>query len=366
MQHVPTTVGRVHQGGGLLACELVWCGQYRVGLQACESARYNQPAMNKENLADVAPVESGPGTIESENPGSESTAEAQMVRLRLDIAYDGTDFHGWAIQKDKPNGEEVRTVQGTLEGVLEKVLRVPVSMTVAGRTDAGVHANGQVAHVDVPKASLDTRSIAGDPSRLVRRVARLLPDDVTIRECSFAPEGFDARFSALRRHYVYRVTTAASGALPVRARDTAVWTRPVDFDLLNEAAAALVGLHDFAAFCRHKPHATTVRDLQKFEWHDVSTEAEPELYEAHVVADAFCWSMVRSLVGACLSTAEGRRPATFTSELLEERQRSSLVPVADAKGLNLVRVDYPVAEELAARAEATRGLREERRSEELV
>lgn len=320
--------------------------------------------MNNNNVVDAgvdgAAVAANESEVQAEQDQSDQVEPTQEnVRLRLDIAYDGTDFHGWAIQKDKPTGEPVRTVQGTLEAVLEKVLRVPVALTVAGRTDAGVHADGQVAHVDVPRASLETRSIAGDPSRLVRRVARLLPSDVTVRACSYAPDGFDARFSALRRHYVYRITTAPSGALPVRARDTAEWHRPVDLGLLNEAASALVGLNDFAAFCRHKPHATTVRDLQKFQWHDVSTAAEPELYEAHVVADAFCWSMVRSLVGACLSTAEGRRAPTFTKDLLGEKQRSSLVPVADAKGLNLVRVDYPAPEELAARAEATRGLRGE-------
>lgn len=279
------------------------------------------------------------------------------VRLRLDIAYDGTDFHGWAAQRDKPNGEPVRTVQGTLEQVLTMVLRSPVQLTVAGRTDAGVHAAGQVAHVDVPRASLDTRSIDNDPARLVRRVARLLPADVTVRACSFAPEGFDARFSALRRHYVYRVTTSPSGPLPTRARDTASWNGSVDIESMQAAADVLVGLHDFAAFCRFKPHATTVRDLQHFEWVDISTAQEPELYEARVTADAFCWSMVRSLVGACLAVGEGRRQAGFTQELLGEQQRSSLVPVAPACGLSLVGIDYPADGELAARAEQTREMR---------
>ncbi|WP_053411490.1 tRNA pseudouridine(38-40) synthase TruA [Corynebacterium lactis] len=282
---------------------------------------------------------------------------AQTVRLRLDIAYDGTDFHGWASQRDTPEGVPVRTVQTTVEQTLAKVLRVPVNLTVAGRTDAGVHASGQVAHVDVPSASLYTRSIGGDPSRLVRRVARLLPSDVTLRAASFAPDGFDARFSALRRHYVYRVTTAPSGALPTRARDTSEWNRPVDLEKMRRAAEALIGLNDFAAFCRFKPHATTIRDLQRFEWVDVSSESEPELYEARVSADAFCWSMVRSLVGACLSVGEGRRPETFTRDLLKETKRSSLVPVAEARGLSLVGVDYPTDAELASRAESTRGLR---------
>ncbi len=280
----------------------------------------------------------------------------ELVRLRLDIAYDGTDFHGWAAQGGA-SGADLRTVQGTIQDALSKVLRHDAQLTVAGRTDAGVHALAQVAHVDVPRQSLDTRSIAGDPARLVRRLARLLPDDVSIRGCSFAPEGFDARFSALRRHYVYRITTSDAGPLPTRARDTAAWTRKVDLDLLRESAEVLVGLHDFAAFCRHRPNATTIRDLQAFEWRDISTDAEPELYEARVTADAFCWSMVRSLVGGCLATAEGRRAPGFTGGLLEERERSPLVPVAPAKGLALAGVDYPDDSELAARADKTRDIR---------
>lgn len=301
-----------------------------------------------------APKESAavePSAAPDEGPGP--ATEPDLVRLRLDIAYDGTDFHGWAAQ----GGQELRTVQGVLEDALGKVLRVPCRLTVAGRTDAGVHALAQVAHVDVPRASLDTRSIAGDPRRLVRRLARLLPDDVSIRDCGFAPEGFDARFSALRRHYVYRVTTADAGPLPQRARDTATWPKKLDLGLLQSSAEVLLGLHDFAAFCKPRPNATTIRDLQAFEWRDVSTPAEPELYEAHVTADAFCWSMVRSLVGGCLATAEGRRPADFTEGLLEERQRSPMVPVAPAKGLALAGVEYPDDAELAARADATRGIR---------
>lgn len=286
----------------------------------------------------------------------------ELVRLRLDIAYDGTDFHGWA--KQNPiEGVPVRTVEGVITEKLAMIARYPVDLTVAGRTDAGVHASGQVAHVDVPKAMLDERSIAGDPATLVRRLAKLLPEDVRVTNVGFAPDGFDARFSALRRHYVYRITTAPQGALPVRARDTADWMRPVDIDAMQEAASALVGLNDFAAFCKAKPHATTIRDLQAFTWHDVSTAQEPQLYEAHVTADAFCWSMVRSLVGCCLAVGEGRRDVDFAAALLNETQRTSRIPVAAAKGLSLVGVDYPADEELAARAEATRGRRDEEPTE---
>lgn len=276
------------------------------------------------------------------------------MRLRLDIAYDGTDFHGWAAQRDPG----LRTVEGVLGRALELVLREPVRLTVAGRTDAGVHASGQVAHLDVSAAALGQRSVDGDPRRLARRLSRLLPGDVIVRSCVEAPAEFDARFSALRRHYRYRITTAPSGPLPTRLRDTAAWPKPVSLDLLNGAAGELTGLHDFAAFCKAKPHATTTRELQRFIWRDISTTAEPGLYEAEVVADAFCWSMVRSLVGCCLRIAEGRREVGFAASLLQEQTRSSAVPVAPAKGLTLVGVDYPEDGELAARAEATRARRD--------
>lgn len=274
------------------------------------------------------------------------------VRLRLDLAYDGTDFHGWARQKG-----DLRTVQGILEDNLSMILRHDVELTVAGRTDAGVHSAGQVAHFDVPPEALEQRSIDGDPAKLVRRLAKLLPEDVRVHACTAAPEGFDARFSALQRHYVYRITTHPRGALPTRARDTAQWPKPVDIDAMQEAATTLVGLHDFAAFCKAKPHATTIRDLHSFEWVDVSTPTEPQLYEARVCSDAFCWSMVRSLVGCCLRVGEGARDVDFAAAMLAENQRSSQIPLAPAKGLSLVRVDYPADEELAARAAVTRDRR---------
>lgn len=274
------------------------------------------------------------------------------MRLRIDLSYDGTDFHGWARQKG-----ELRTVQEVLEDNLSMILRHEVELTVAGRTDAGVHAAGQVAHFDIPASALEQRSIDGDPVKLVRRLAKLLPEDVRVHDCQQAPEGFDARFSALERHYVYRITTHPRGALPTRARDTAVWPKAVDIEAMQQAAEQLVGLHDFAAFCKAKPHATTIRDLMSFEWVDVSTPSEPQLYEARVGADAFCWSMVRSLVGCCLRVGEGSRGIDFASEMLALNSRSSHIPLAPAKGLSLVQVDYPADADLAARAAQTRDRR---------
>lgn len=278
-------------------------------------------------------------------------------RIRIDLAYDGTHFHGWARQVPLEGQAELRTVQQVLEDALSMVLRTDIQLTVAGRTDAGVHAHGQVAHFDVAEEALDQRTIDGDPGRLVRRLARLLPDDVRVSSCAYVSMDFDARFSALRRHYVYRVSTDPAGVLPTRAGDTAHWPKSVDLDRMQAAADVLVGLHDFAALCKAKPHATTVRDLERFEWRDVSTPTEPHLLEAHVTADAFCWSMVRSLVGTCLVVGEGRRDTQFVAGLLELDQRSPEVPVAPAKGLALVGVDYPADDQLAARASETRMMR---------
>jgi tRNA pseudouridine38-40 synthase len=283
--------------------------------------------------------------------------DTDLIRLRLDLAYDGTDFHGWASQKAPDGTPPLRTVQGVLEDALSMILRIDAALTVAGRTDAGVHAAWQVAHLDVPADRLQQRTIDGDPMRLVRRLARLLPEDVRVHAITFAPAGFDARFAALRRHYVYRLTTHSRGALPTRARDTAHWPKAVDLDAMQAAADVLVGLHDFAAFCKARPHATTIRELQAFTWHDVSTRTEPQLYEAHVSADAFCWNMVRSLVGTCLTVGEGRREAGLPGQLLQESERSPLIPLAPAKGLILVGVDYPADGELASRAQVTRGRR---------
>ncbi|KXP07198.1 tRNA pseudouridine(38-40) synthase TruA [Tsukamurella tyrosinosolvens] len=264
-----------------------------------------------------------------------------MTRYRLDIAYDGTDFSGWARQPER------RTVCGVLEEAIGTILRTQVQLTVAGRTDAGVHATGQVAHVDLPDPVVL-------PDGLVRRLARMLPHDVRVTAIRIAPPEFDARFSALRRHYEYRLTDAPFGANPLRARDTAPWRRPVDLERMQEASDRLLGLHDFAAFCRRREGATTVRELQRFAWR---RDADG-VFIAEVSADAFCWSMVRSLVGAVAAVGEGRRSADWVAGLLDERERSSAINVAAACGLTLVRVDYPADDELAERNLITREKRE--------
>ncbi|WP_280467562.1 tRNA pseudouridine(38-40) synthase TruA [Nocardia cyriacigeorgica] len=273
---------------------------------------------------------SGQDANEIEAPGT--------TRYRLDISYDGTDFIGWARQPG------LRTVQGVLEESLGKVLRETVQLTVAGRTDAGVHAEGQVAHFDTAAAI--------DPGKLVHRMARFLPKDVRIKDIRVAPADFDARFSAIRRHYAYRLTTARYGAEPLQARGVVPCRPDLDVHAMRAASRNLLGLHDFAAFCRRREGATTVRELQRFDW-----TREGDLLTAYVSADAFCWSMVRSLVGAVLAVGEGRRVPEWTAELLTERTRSSAVTVAPAHGLSLIAVDYPADAELAARNAQTREMR---------
>jgi tRNA pseudouridine38-40 synthase len=226
------------------------------------------------------------------------------------------------------------------------VLREDVRLTVAGRTDAGVHASGQVAHCDLS-------SLPSPPAGFRDRLARALPADVRVLDVRPAPPGFDARFSAVRRHYRYRVCDRQWAADPLRRRDTVTWPRPVSVSLLNEAAALLLGEHDFAAFCRRREGATTIRELQRLTW---ARDADGVL-TAEVAADAFCHSMVRSLVGALLAVGEGRKPAEWPSALLSAESRASSVTVAPAHGLTLVAVDYPPDGELAARADQTRRVR---------
>jgi tRNA pseudouridine38-40 synthase len=238
-------------------------------------------------------------------------------------------------------------VQGDLEEALARVLRRPVALTVAGRTDAGVHATGQVAHADVPRTVWDQQR-----PRLVRRLRGVLPPDIAVHSVEEAPPEFDARFGALRRHYVYRLTDADSGPSPLRRADTVGWPRRLDADAMAAAADLLLGLHDFAAFCRHREGATTIRTLVT-----LAVTRQGDLLTVRASADAFCHSMVRSLVGALTAVGEGRRPPEWPAALLGRTERSSEVPVVPAGGLTLVAVDYPPDDELAARAEVTRALR---------
>ncbi|MEU7651193.1 tRNA pseudouridine(38-40) synthase TruA [Micromonospora taraxaci] len=269
----------------------------------------------------------------------------ELIRLRLDVSYDGTDFSGWAAQPTR------RTVAGVLVEALDLVLGAGTAtgLTVAGRTDAGVHATGQVCHLDLPADVWREHE-----GRLLRRLARLLPTDVRVRAMTEVPADFDARFSATFRRYEYRVTDAPFGAEPLRRHEVLAWPKPLDLAALNAAAGGLVGEHDFAAYCRRKENATTLREVTRLDW-----RRDPDgILVATVQADAFCQAMVRSLVGAMLVAGDGRRPVEWPGSLLTQQVRSSEVTVAPARGLTLVAVGYPAdPADYARRADLTRRLR---------
>ncbi|HJB63111.1 MAG TPA: tRNA pseudouridine(38-40) synthase TruA [Candidatus Microbacterium pullistercoris] len=292
------------------------------------------------------------------DPEKRAFARPEPRRVRLDIAYDGSDFRGWATQPG------LRTVQGTLEDALWRILRSDVRLVVAGRTDAGVHATGQVAHVDLDedqweRATRLSRGGSTDPdpaAPLARKLQGVLGPyaDVAVTRTSTAPDGFDARFSASWRRYAYRIADQTVGYNPLQRHDTTFVRVPLDVDAMDAAAATLIGLHDFAAYCKPREGATTVRTLLEFDWR----RGSDGVLVANVKADAFCHSMVRALVGACVAVGEGRLEVADVARLRDERARTSAFTVLDARGLTLTEVGYPADDQLAARAERTRARRD--------
>ena len=277
------------------------------------------------------------------------------MRLRLDVAYDGTNFSGWTKQPG------LRTVQGELETALATVFQrhgEPPTLTVAGRTDAGVHAVGQVAHLDLTRlqlASLDERRGQSGAESLARRLNGIagLSSDVVVLASMLAPEGFDARFSAVWRRYEYRVGDASIARNPLLRGHVLSYPAVLDLEAMDAAARALLGLHDWATYCKPREGSTTIRTLQEFSWRRLD---DGHLL-AEVRADAFCHSMVRSLVGACLAVGEGKLSPTDVVLLRDAEERTSAFKVAPAKGLTLVEVGYPPDKELATRALQTRARR---------
>ncbi|MFZ1411001.1 MAG: tRNA pseudouridine(38-40) synthase TruA [Micropruina sp.] len=265
------------------------------------------------------------------------------MRLRLDISYDGQDFHGWAGQPG------LRTVQGELETWIQRVLRLSEApaLVCAGRTDAGVHARGQVAHLDLPDDSQADQVAA----ELHRRLRLALPEDVAVNAVRPAPDGFDARFSAVWRRYVYRLTDDVVD--PLSRRTIARVRDRVDVEELQRAAQLLLGLQNFAAFCRHREGATTIRQLLALQ----AVRAPSGPVEITVRADAFCHSMVRSLVGALVAVGTGQRDTDWLVELLRRRVRAGEINVMPAHGLVLEEVGYPADDQLAQRAAQARSTR---------
>jgi tRNA pseudouridine38-40 synthase len=276
------------------------------------------------------------GVVEGEPPS---------VLLKIVLGYDGTAFAGWAAQPGQ------RTVEAVLAEAVGRALRLPEPprLTVAGRTDAGVHARGQVAHAWVPADAW-----AGHGDRLTYRLGRILPSDLRVFRAERAPEGFDARFSALWRRYEYRICDDPALADPLQRHRTVWYFRhALDLAAMNEAARGLLGEHDFAAFCRRREGATTVRALRALDW-----RRDPAgIAVGNVIADAFCHNMVRSLVGSLVAVGEGRQPPDWPARVLAAGVRDPLVRVMPAHGLCLAEVGYPPDAELAARAAETRRIR---------
>jgi len=266
--------------------------------------------------------------------------ESGFLRLRLDLAYDGTNFSGWGKQPDR------RSVQEEVEKAIAKISQSKVDSIVAGRTDAGVHATGQVIHVDLPESI--------QLEELGYKLNRILDTDVRVMDVSVAPPAFHARFSALRRHYTYKILDANQVISPLHRFDVASWYRPLDIEAMNTASALLLGDHDFAAYCKFREGATTIRQLQKFEW---LRDSEGYLV-GDVVADAFCYSMVRNLVGAVVCVAGGRFGPEWIAQTLANKVRISDSLVFPACGLTLRQVDYPSDAELLDRAAQTVARRE--------
>ncbi|WP_238147641.1 tRNA pseudouridine synthase A [Rothia uropygioeca] len=323
-----------------------------------------------------------PGSVGGESVvgdlGMGAVPEGTSVRVRVDLCYDGAPFSGWAKQPG------LVTIEGCLEEAARLVLRQDVRYTVAGRTDAGVHADHQVVHFDLPsdvwnrlrgRARKGSDAAPGTPGEsFVRKMngalARLLSSvapplrpgsrgaatgSIVIRSAALVPAGFDARFSAMSRSYVYRIADGLERQGPLN-RTTSYWTRSaLDVDTLNRAGERLLGLHDFLSFCKPRPGATTIRDLKSVRFE----RTVGGLIEARIRADAFCHNMVRSIIGSCVSVAEGKRDLAWLDSRIAVPVRDSSVRLAPPEGLVLESITYPSdPADWATRAEQTRARRE--------
>jgi tRNA pseudouridine38-40 synthase len=283
---------------------------------------------------------------------SADLTEPSTVRWRLDIAYDGTNFSGWAVQAGR------RTVQGELQNWITHILRLdePAQLVCAGRTDAGVHARSQVAHLDLGS------TVITDDAALTRRLNKVLGGDCVVRRISAAPPGFDARFAAIWRRYVYRLSDGGVPPDPLYRNQITQVRDQVDLGRLNEEATTLIGLRDFGAFCRRRDGASTIRTLLELAARRIPSGPMAGVIECTVRADAFCHAMVRSLVGALVAVATGQRDHEWLAAITERGVRDSTITVMPATGLTLEEVGYPADHELAARAVEARALRQASRS----
>jgi len=271
------------------------------------------------------------------------------IRLRIDVAYSGTDYAGWAIQPHH------HTIQGALEQALAVALRIELHqarVVVAGRTDAGVHAVGQVCHLDLPEGYVMSPHALGQLANRVQ--GALATQTIVIHSISQAPAGFEARFSALSREYRYRIADRASLKNPLHATFT-VWNKyQLDGNAMDRLGLALTGLHDWASFCKPRVGATTIRELTHYRW----ARDEDGVLVATVIADAFCHSMVRSLVGAAVAVGRAKLSIPDVVALRDAKKRTSEFPTMPAHGLTLIAVRYPKDNDVASRATVTRNKRD--------
>ena len=279
-----------------------------------------------------------------------------LVRFKVDFAYDGTNFNGWAKQP------KLRTVEGCFLEALAQIFTPAedcYGLTVAGRTDAGVHARHQVLHIDLSPAQIKRLGRFAGASVIegaIRdRLNSLLDDDIRVFSVEFAPTGFDARFAATHRRYRYRIADGSAVKDPIEARST-LWTRkPLNLEAMRAAALRLYGLHDFASFCRPRPFSTTIREVREI---TVSRRTdENAVVEIHLLADAFCHNMVRSIVGALIAVGEGRASVEDIDTRLKAADRTSSYKVVAAKGLTLMEIGYPPAHQMAAQVARTKDTR---------
>ena len=264
-------------------------------------------------------------------------------RFRIDLGYDGTDFQGWAKQPG------LRTVQGELLVALAKIFGPSdhdYGMRVGGRTDAGVHALGQVCHIDLSPEQL--KRLGRTPLSAVR-LQSLLPSEIVIYSVAPAKEGFDARFSAIGRSYRYLIADGKSPRSPLSGRYELWVHSELDVTEMKKAAKKLLGLRDFGAFCKPRAGATTIRELK-----ELRVTRFLDNIEIYLVADAFCHNMVRALVGALIRVGEGKLSAEDLSKLQLAAKRESKFKVISAHGLALTSIDYAPDELLGEQAEKTR------------
>lgn len=272
-----------------------------------------------------------------------------FTRLRIDFGYDGTDFFGWSKQP------ELRTIQGAFLEALTQIFgesEIDFSLRVAGRTDAGVHALHQVAHFDLTQVQL-ARLGRETISDIAYKLNRLLPNDIRVTAVGVAPAGFDARFGAINRRYRYRLADNLAFKNPLETRFTLDVAGALDTDAMTEAGAQLLGLHDFASFCKPREGSTTIRELQEI----TVSRGQGEVVEIEIQADAFCHNMVRSIVGALIAVGQGRATPAKVKQLLEQTNREGSYKVVSPHGLSLMKIGYPADDQLAAQAEKAQNLR---------